>query len=227
MLDLIHEAEFSDTRGFQDKIHRLFLERLQSYMTAPRVYYAGGKAPEGDAFYPDIRELFQTGTIYQKNRIPIGYVKAGDLYEPGTKICVRMLEGDITLSVEEDTYLMIGIDSEVYQNKEKDFKKNNDLSDAPYCFTGEYPPRVVWTGDSSRDLKELAQYAKTCIPKKGARIRARQLDCRVKIIPDWSEDGLQGEPSDWLVVREDNMKDFYIVKNSIFARSYTPVGDAG
>lgn len=221
VLTLIHEEEFSDTRGFKDKIYRLFFQRLQTYMTVPKVYYAGEKAPGGDAFYADIMELFQHGAVYQKNRIPIGYVKASELYRPGTQICVRMLEGDITFLVEEDTYLILGIDGEVYQNREKDFQKNNALSDAPYCFTGEYLPCVIWTQDESKDLKELTQYAKTCIPREGARIRAKQLDCRVKIIPDWSEDGLLGEPSDWLVVREDNVKDFYIVKNNIFTRTYT------
>lgn len=223
VLEVVHEPGFSDTYGFKDKIHQLFFQRLQFYMKAPEIYYAGEKAPKGDAFYPEITELFQTGAVYQKNCMPVGYVKASDLYEAGTQICVRMLEGDITFVVEEDTYLMLGIDAEVYQNKEKDFRKNNDLSDAAYCFTGEYPPRVIWAQSDSKDVRELAQYAKTCIPKEGARIRAKQLDCRVKIIPDWSKDGLLGEPSDWLVVREDNIKDFYIIKNNIFVRSYTLV----
>lgn len=226
VLAAVDEAVFSDTRSFKDKIHHLFFQRLISYMTAPKIYYAGAKAPRGDAFYSDIAELFRTGAVYQKNRIPVGYVKASDLYEPGTVICVRMLEGDITFPVEADTILIIGIDGEVYQNRETYFRKNNETSDDAYRFTGEYPPRVVWTKDDSSDLKELARHARTCIPKEGARIRARQLDCRVKIVPDWSEDGLLGEPSDWLVVREDNIRDFYIVKNNIFTRSYTLVTDA-
>lgn len=225
VLELIQEPAFSDTRGFKDKIHHLFRRRLEAYIEPPQVYYAGAKAPPEDAFYPDIRELFQTGTEYQKNRTPIGYVKASGLYGVGTSIRVRMLEGDITLTVEEDTCLILGIDAEVYQNREKDLLRNNDLSDKPYRFTGEYPPRVVWTQSGGTDLGELTQHAKTCVPKEGVRIRARQLDRRVKIIPDWSEDGLLGEPSDWLVVRSDNIKDFYIIKNVIFTRSYTPVQD--
>ena len=98
VLAKIHESEFSDTYGFKDKIHHLMFQRLQSYMKPPKSYYAGEKAPKGDEFYPEITELFQTGKIYQKNRMPIGYVKASDLYETGTQICVRMLEGDVTYS---------------------------------------------------------------------------------------------------------------------------------
>lgn len=114
------------------KVCRLLAERMGAYFREQTLIYTGVKN------VPDLsREA-----VYQKKRLPIGYVRATDLYPVGTRVEVRMLEGDIPFTIREDTYLIIGVESEVYKNDEAYFFAHNDPLDEPYQFQGEYAPTV-------------------------------------------------------------------------------------
>ena len=58
---------------------------------------------------------------YRKKHIPIGFVKTTDIFEAETPIMVRTLEGDVSTTSQEDTYVMIGIKGEVYPIKKEKF----------------------------------------------------------------------------------------------------------
>lgn len=137
-----------------------------------------------------------------------------------------MLEGDIPFTIKEDTYLMIGIEAEVYKNDEAYFLSHNDPVDMPYQFQGEYAPTVheavsaVGLEIECGMRKNLKNFARTCIPKAGSLIHARQITRRTKVFVSWSDSYLLGVPGDWLVSRIDNPKDVYIVKKDIFAKTY-------
>lgn len=73
--------------------------------------------------------------------------------------------------------------------------------------------------------KSLKDYARTCIPKAGSLVHARQLTCRTKVFVPWSDSYLLGVPGDWLVSRAENMGDIYIVKKDIFAKTYALAED--
>ena len=143
-----------------------------------------------------------------------------------------MLEGDIPFTVQEDTYFMIGVESEVYKNDEAYFFAHNDPVDIPYRFEGEYAPTVheavkeAGLNGEAGTKKNLKDFARTCIPKEGSFVHARQITRRTKVFVPWSDSYLLGIPGDWLVSRADNQKDAYIVKKDIFAKTYTLVDDS-
>lgn len=69
-------------------------------------------------------------------------------------------------------------------------------------------------GDSWDDL-----YAKKCVAKDGAQIWAAQLNSRVEVLTTWGEWHL-GEIGDWLVSRDDDRQNIYIIQETIFGRTY-------
>ena len=201
-------------------IRRLLAERMECYFREQEYIYAGSDAPD-----------LSGEPVYRKKRLPIGYVRAADMYPVGTKVEVRMLEGDIPFTVQEDTYFMIGVESEVYKNDEAYFFAHNDPVDIPYRFEGEYAPTVheavkeAGLNGEAGTKKNLKDFARTCIPKEGSLVHGRQISRRTKVFVPWSESYLLGIPGDWLVSKIDNPGDVYIVKEDIFAKTYMPMGD--
>lgn len=217
MKESLVRAEYEEKYGAFDElqignaVHRLLTDRMSNYFKEQEFIYAGTKSTPDLTAYP----------LYQKKRLPIGYVRAADLYPVGTKVSVRMMEGDIAFTVAEDTYFMIGVESEVYKNDEAYFLSHNDLSDEPYVFKGEYAPVIHETvkavGVESKSLKD---YAKTCIPKASSFIHAREVTKRTKVFVPWSDNYMLGEPGDYLAARQENPKDVYIIKKGIFKDTY-------
>ena len=149
----------------------------------------------------------------------MGYVKSTDLFPEGEDILLRMLEGDARKKAAPELYIMIGVDGETYHNEERALRKNYDLTDEPFPIDSESPwqPKIYRYAD--RAVKLLAPYAKTCIAKDGAMIRAAQLNCRLKVLTKWGEWHL-GEPGDWLASQAAAPQDIYIIRNAIFERTY-------
>ncbi|MDL2317177.1 hypothetical protein LJC59_08950, partial [Desulfovibrio sp. OttesenSCG-928-A18] len=56
---------------------------------------------------------------YQKRPVLLAYVVCSRLFPKQTRLEVRMLEGDIVITVTPDTYLMIGLAGEVYPIRKK------------------------------------------------------------------------------------------------------------
>lgn len=196
--------------------HRLLKDRLTEYFRDQDYIVAGGD---------DVPDLSGEPT-YEKRRLPIGYVRAKDVYPVGTYVSVRMLEGDIPFVIKEDTYFMIGIEGEVYKNDEAYFLAHNDPTEDPYEITGEYAPTVhlavnaMGLEEDVAGVKSLKDYAKTCIPKGSSRVHARQLTRRTKVFVSWSDSYMLGKPGDFLASRVENPKDVYVIAKDIMEKSY-------
>ena len=201
---------------YEHAAHRILNDRLKEYYEDQDFFYSG------EENVPDLSKE----PIYEKRRLPIGYVKATDMYPAGTYVSVRMLEGDIPFIIKEDTYFMIGIEGEVYKNDEAYFLSHNDHTDEPYKIKGEYAPTVHLAINASDfpseagSVKCLQDYAKTCYPKASSRVHAKQLTRRTKVFVPWSESYMLGKPGDYLAARMENPRDIYIVDRDIMEKSY-------
>ncbi len=159
---------------------------------------------------------------YKKRKIPVGYVEASHIFPIGSEVCVRTLEGDLDVEIQEDTYIMIGIQGEVYPNKKEKFERSYEVVKDPYEFEGEYEPVV-------KDIVEgktisLIPYAKACVATGEVYIYVKQIDHRVKVFTAWDEDKyMLGKEEDYLAVRKDDWHDIYIIEQNIFKRTYEPV----
>lgn len=194
---------------YEKKVLRRFLRRrMYLYYKESEIRYAGVKDEDLTGYRK-----------YVKLEAELGYVEAKDLAEAGSRIMIRTLEGDVEVTVEDDLYIILGIEGEIYPCKKKKFEASYRLSDKPYVYPGEYEPAVI-DSDSGTHIGILP-YAKSCISGGGGGIYAKELDHRVKLFTTWDPDKYYlGIPGDYMAVRTDDHKDIYIIAGEIFAKTY-------
>lgn len=174
----------------------------------------------GEENTPDLSE----DPMYQKRPVEIGYVRAAEVYEPGTHLRLLMLEGDEVIEVTEGLYLIVGVDYEVYYNSTKEkFESRNDWSEKVRSLTPEQL-RKVEDAVSGVDVetRPLEGHIRSCTPKGTSFIRARELTRRTKVF-SVRGDCFQGRPGDYLVVSGEDPMDMYIVRGDIFKKTYDRV----
>ncbi len=195
-------------RYTENSIEAYLTERMISYHQESEVVYAGVKEEDPSLY-----------KRYVKKELHLGYVEAAKLSSPGSSILIRTLEGDVNVRVEEDIYVIIGIEGEVYPCRKEKFEKSYRMDETPYSFPGEYPPAVVSSETGNR--VELLPFAKSCVAKGGAGIYARKIDHRVKVFTTWDPDKYYlGVPGDYMAVRVDDLTDIYIIAGRIFDKTY-------
>lgn len=162
--------------------------------------------------------------LYKKRKVPVAYVKADDVLPIGTPITVRTLEGDIDLTVEESLYIMIGVKGEVYpKNKEKFMESYQVLDDShnreEYIHASEYLP-VIKNRENGQNL-QLIDYANGCVPDGNRQVYARPLERGVKLFTGWDKNRyMLGKPGDYLVVKQDDIHDIYVMEKELFMAGY-------
>ncbi len=192
----------------QEIAHRIFSERMTEYFRDEKII-------DTDSFTPDIADML----LFRKKKIPVGYVRATDVFPAGTEIMIRMLEGDIEITVQEDVYIMIGVENEIYPIRRDVFLQNYETIDTPYQFGGEYSPTVRQTQTS--ESRQLVSYASACIAREQSFVCARELSVRTKLFTKWDKTKyMLGLPGDYLVAKKEDPNDFYIVKKEIFPKLY-------
>ena len=190
------------------ELNRLIDQRMREYFISSEILYAG-----------EHKEDLSTMSHYMKKDIIIGYVKVTDIGPVGRKVFIRTLEGDLNIVIEEDVFIIIGVDGEIYPIKRNKFEASYKEDDSKYVFPGEYVPYVIDTESGQRI--ELLPYAKSCIGKGGIGIYARKLDHRVKVFTAWDRDKYYlGNVGDYLTARADDPSDIYIITDKIFKMSY-------
>ncbi len=192
----------------KDAIRQLLRSRMESYYANSEIIYAG-------THKEDIHSLKH----YVKREMEVGYVPVSSFSEPGKRILIRTLEGDVDVMITEDINIIIGIEGEIYPCRKNKFEASYITEDTPYVYPGEYPPTVI--DSESGERISLLPFAKSCRSKGGAGIYARKLEKRVKVFTTWDpEKYYLGVPGDYLAVRVDDLSDIYVISGKLFDRSY-------
>ena len=189
-------------------ITSILRQRMHDYFTSVDVIYAG-------------KTKVSTRGMKEYVKMPIkqGYVIPKEFLEIGTKIMVRTLEGDIYLTVQEDTVIMIGIRGEVYPSTQTVFKKNYKKLKGSYDLKLEYSPTIKIT--STTDTIDLVPVAHMCVSTGGNHILAKPLKKRAKVFTKWlKNDYLNGEIGDYLAMKASDTEDVYIIGKDLFKESY-------
>lgn len=186
------------------KADRILHDRMKEYFDKYQVIYAKDT------------ELDTTGMKrYRKLQHKLGYVRLTDIYESGTTVDIRTLEGDVTVTIDDDTYLMIGIEGEVYPIKKEKFKKSYRDIGEPLVQEFEYEPCIIHGETRERTL--VMPFARTAISEEKSTILARPLTKYVKLFTTWDEEKYySGAPGDYIAVREDDAHDIYIIAGRLF-----------
>ena len=203
--DLIEKNGYDFT---QDTIRKLLNDRMNGYFENSVVLYAGEHKE-------DVSKL----KVYVKKSIKLGYVVSTDLAPKGSKITVRTLEGDVDILTGDDTYIVLGINGEIYPINREKFERGYDYLDEPYEFMHEYNPSVLESVSGERVC--ILPFAKSCIANGGVKIYARQITKRKKVFTAWDpEHYYLGKPGDYLATRMDDLSDIYIIDQEIFKLTY-------
>lgn len=193
-----------------------FNGRMTEYFDSFELIYAGD-------YVADVTDMKK----YEKNKLPVGYVKLWEIVPVGTPITIRTLEGDIDIVVQEDLIAIIGIKGEVYPNRAEKFSRSYRALEEKYIYeshsTAEYLPTIK-IRSTGEDLV-LTDYARVCIPTGSVSIYAKKLDKGVKVFTAWDKEKyMLGRVGDYLAVRSDDLQDVYVVENAIFGKSYREIG---
>jgi len=160
--------------------------------------------------------------MYEKQPQLVGYVKLTDIFPVNTMVEIRTMEGDVNIRIDDDKYLIIGIEGEIYPIMKEKLDNSYKAVDIPYTSSFEYAPSIKnsITGES----KNVLEYAKSIIGTGRTRIYAKPLDTYIKLFTTWDEDKYySGLPGDYIAVREDDPYDTYIINGRLFDQLYKEV----
>ena len=156
---------------------------------------------------------------YIKKPIPKGFAVSADVFENGTPVMIRTLEGDINIKASPDIYLMVGIEGEVYPIKAEKFTAYYSIMDEVFNEEYKYPPKAK--NEVTGEVKELAPYLKHCVCLSEAPIFAAPLTRNTKVFTEWNTNGyMYGETGDFLAIKCDDLNDVYIIQDYIFEKTY-------
>ena len=181
----INKARFK--KYYQDiSIETYFFDKVKEYYDSFDIVYAKKGLSDKSGF-----------ALYEKLKIKSGYVKTTDIYPAGTELRVRTLEGDVFIAVDENIYLMIGADGEVYPIEKNVFNKKYNEIDENYIIECEYLPSVC--NVSKNEPVSLMKYAKACINNDNSRIYAKSLVKNAKVFTKWNyEKYMMGNIGDYI-----------------------------
>ncbi len=194
-------------------IHDYLMQRMRLYFRSYELVYA-------ENYEADLSQM----KLYEKAKVPLGYVKICDVVDIGTPITIRTMEGDMALTAEEDLYVMIGVKGEVYPIRKAKFEMSYAVLDRVYNFEedvieNDYTPTIQnrMTGENML----LTKYAGCCVSTGNVKIYVRPLERGVKVFTSWDKSMyMLGQKGDYLAVRSDDLHDVYVIEKNAFAISY-------
>ena len=192
----------------EEATDRLLLSRMDEYFDMYEVIYArtAELSPEGLK-------------SYEKQPQELGCVKLTELVPVGSMVEVRTLEGDVEITAEEDVFLMIGMEGEVYPIRREKLEKSYSRTGRPYSRSFDYDPSLKSPVTGEKIL--LMEHAMGVVSSGGSRILAKPLDRYVKLFTAWDEERYySGNPGDFIARREDDPHDIYIIRGRLFHDLY-------
>ncbi|MBE5883474.1 MAG: recombinase RecJ [Lachnospiraceae bacterium] len=196
-----------------------FVERMIQYYESYELIYP-------NKYHVDMTDM----KLYEKVKLPQGYVETDDVLPIGTPITIRTLEGDMDMTVEENLYIMIGIKGEVYPIRKEKFFQSYEILDREYNFEedvleNQYVPKLR-NRETGQNMP-ITSYARCCVPTGQVRIYAKQLTSGVKVFTSWDKSKyMLGQAGDYLAVRSDDLSDVYVIEKKIFAKTYQECGES-
>ncbi len=206
----ISAAQFEEKYDNQS-IEGYFFQRMDEYFESYEVV----KYSEG----MQNKEAFQR---YRKKSAIYGFVRMGELFAEGMECKIRTLEGDVFVTANKNTYVMIGREGEVYPIEKAVFEGRYNPLEEEYDREFDYKPSII--NITENRAYDLLPYAKQCVSQPGAQIWAKALELPTKVFSRWNyETYMYGRPGDFLCYSANDEKDVYIVKQESFPHIYEEV----
>ena len=161
---------------------------------------------------------------YVKKKIPLGFVKASDVFPIGTPITVRTLEGDVDLVVSDELIIMIGIKGDIYPSTREKFSRSYEIVEGKFQLNNSFVKEVYIPKIKDRlsgHSRQITEFADICISTGETRIYSKKISNITKVFTSWDEETyMLGKPGDYLAIRNDDIHDIYVVEKEIFHLIY-------
>ncbi len=150
----------------------------------------------------------------------LGFVRADELFEAGTKMTIRTISGDMEVYVRCGMVLLVGVKGEIYILDGDEFERDYQILEETFSLDeSEYEPTIKNNRDT-RNLYLLEEVG-ACIAKKSIPVKAKCLDRKIKLFTQWNDNEyLVGNVGDYMVVRGKDMHELNIIKKEIFTQFY-------
>lgn len=156
---------------------------------------------------------------YRHLPVTVGYVFTTEVAPKGEMILIRTLEGDVSVVADDSKIILIGVQGEIYPCDIKQFLENYEPLPGEYGKHYEYEPKVKIK--STGEFFELCKKAKLCKRSSDAYVYAHKINRLTKVFTKWDYDNyMYGEEEDYLVCKETDPSDIYIVQSYIFDELY-------
>lgn len=159
-----------------------------------------------------------------EKRLLLGYVRIQEVFPYGTPITIRSGEGDLSMVVASDFYIVIGSIGEITVKTREAFEKEYEIVETKYCeeicsLRKGYIPTVKNQADGT--AKKMQEYARVCRNRESEKVYIRKLKQTVKVFTLKNEEEYQlGKEGDYLAVRCNNLQDIFIVEKELFHKMY-------
>ncbi len=189
----------------------LIEQRIRDYYGTYEIIYAANT-------YLDTSKM----KAYTKKEQKLGAISLADVFPIGTPVEIRTLEGDVNVIITDQTYLMIGIEGEIYPINLDKLMSSYQLTGFDFHGVFEYEPSVK--NLDTEEVKKVMPFAKTVISPAGTtRIFALPLDHPIKLFTAWDDEKYySGNIGDYIAVRDDDPHDIYIIAGHLFNELYRP-----
>ena len=204
-------------RAPKQDITALLRDRAASY---------GDDSTDFDALLSDGTPLDTSGMeLYVKRPMTFGYVCTTDIAPTGTELSTLTLEGDSYFVAGADTYIMIGVLNELWPIRRSSFETLYDDVDAPRERDERFAPQDISTPTvrerATGVVHDITPHIRSCVARGKVAIYARPLTKPVRITTRWSGAGyMHGAVGDFLVMRDDESHDIYVVERETFLYLY-------
>lgn len=199
-------------------------DTMEYFLRMAASYYQDCERIKAEEYAQLNREEILAMKAYCKKRIPWAYVRSLDVTDQGREICMKTLENEagLTVTADENVYIMIGCRGEVYDISRAKFARTYEPTEEELDVFErmlDFLPAVETVPEG--EYISLDEAAHLCYPKQGAGIYAKELTKRTRVYPlDRNQEYFLGRPGDYLAIRKDDMQDIYIIQKEIFQQTY-------
>ena len=186
----------------------------------------GDDSADFDVLHSDGTPLYTGDMVrYVKRPMMFGFVRTTDVVPTDTELATLTLEGDSYFVAGADTYIMIGVLNELWPIHRSSFETLYDVIDAPRERDERFAPQDISTPTvrerETGIVHDITPNIRSCVSRGEVAIYARQLMKPVRIITPWSGAGyMHGAVGDFLVMRDDESHDIYVVERETFGYLY-------
>ena len=144
---------------------------------------------------------------YQKKKLICHFVKSLNIKSQGEQIIVHTLEGDVVVTADEDTYIMIGAYNDIYPIQRKIFESKYQVIQDTSLLIDDV---LLETHEIDRSKVE------TCRLMADSFVYARKMDKDFEVYTKHCDSTLYGKQGDYYAVSYEDTENVYIIHNRHF-----------